>query len=277
MNKRNLRTLNRRKEKKRLRTIIIPPLLLILASLGIFSLVKHNVPIRELVFIGNSRIKNEELRSLIKVKEGDKLFSVSGMTLYSSLKKSAWVKDAAIRRELSGRMLVKITEGIPVAILMLDDIPYLVDKDGGMLEKMRDGTVLFLPIIKGIDPYRNRAAYDEAVRFVNVLHDRRVLAYDGNLEITGRRPEDITLKVDNIHIRVGSGDFNRKLERLEAVKDEIRKRNMEIDYVDLRFANKIIVKPSGNNTEAVPVKAESKGAGDGKKSVKHDDRKKKKE
>ena len=59
-------------------------------------------------------------------------------------------------------------------------------------------------------------------------------------------PEDITLKVDSISIKVGAGDFDKKLERLEAIKDEIQKRNMTIEYIDLRFANKVIVKPLGN-------------------------------
>ncbi|MBI3592169.1 MAG: FtsQ-type POTRA domain-containing protein [Nitrospirae bacterium] len=246
MNRRNIRTLQRKKEKRRLRFIIVPPLAIILLGLGIYSIAKNYIPVKEIVFIGNHHLKNEELSSLIKVKKNDGLFGTSGANIYSSLKRSPWIKDAVIRRELSGRMLIKVTERLPVAILIMSERPYLIDKEGYILEQIKEGTVLLLPVIKGIDPYRNKETYAEAVRFVRVLHDKRVLSYDGSVEITGQRPEDITLKLDRVLIKVGMGDFDKKLERLEFVKDEVQKRNMNVEYIDLRFANKIIVKPVSN-------------------------------
>ncbi len=59
---------------------------------------------------------------------------------------------------------------------------------------MKEGAILLLPVIKGIDPERNRETYGEAVRFAGVLHDRRVVSYEGDVEISGQRPEDITLE-----------------------------------------------------------------------------------
>jgi cell division septal protein FtsQ len=78
---------------------------------------------------------------------------------------------------------------------------------------------------------------------MSVLRAGNVVAYDGDIEITGTRPEDLSLKIDHIVIKVGRGDFEKKLERLEFVKDEIQKRNMQVATIDLRFANKIVVRP----------------------------------
>ncbi len=245
MNRRNLRSLKRKTEKKRVRFLILPPLFLVAACAAVFLLIRYSMHLKEIVFIGNSHLKNEELRALIKVREKDALFGVSGERIYRNLKQSPWIKDAVVRRELSGRMLVKVTEGVPIAILSLAGVPYLVDSDGAVLEQMRDGTVLFLPVIKEIDPRQNGEAYMEAVNFLNVLHSKKIPAYEGSLEITGQRPEELTLKVDNIDIKIGSGDYEKKLERLESIKDEIRKRNIAIGTIDLRFANKIIVRPAG--------------------------------
>jgi cell division protein FtsQ len=111
---------------------------------------------------------------------------------------------------------------------------------------MREGTVLFLPVIKEINPYKDRHVYAEAVKFAGILHNKKVLSYGGNVEVTGQRPEDITLKVGDIFVKIGTGDFDKKLERLEFVKDEIEKRGIPVEYIDLRFANKIIVKPVGS-------------------------------
>ncbi len=72
------------------------------------------------------------------------------------------------------------------------------------------------------------------------------------------------MKIDKIVIKVGKGDIEKKLERLEFVREEIQKRNMTVEYIDLRFANKIIVKPAqqenqGNATiEAVHYNGKKK-------------------
>lgn len=251
MNRRNLRSLQRKKERKKTKFVFFLFLLFVITALAMYFLIKNYIVIKEIAFIGNRHIKNDELRSLIKVKRGDELFGVSAKEIYSRLKASPWVRDAAIRKELSGRILVNITEAVPVAILSVAGIPYLIDREGNILEQMKQGTVLFLPVIKDIDYKKDRDTYMEAVRFVNVLHSRRAASYEGILEITGRRPEDITLKLENIVIKIGAGDFDKKLERLEFVRDEIEKRNMSVEYIDLRFADKIIVKPAGHQSDGV--------------------------
>lgn len=251
INRRNLRSLQRKKESKKMRFVVFLFLIFVIAFCAAYFLIKNHMLVRDIAFEGNHHLKNDELKSLIKIKKGDELFGVSGRELYRRLKSSPWIREAFIRKEFSGRILIKVTEAVPVAILSIAGRPYLIDREGNVLEPMKEGTVLFLPVIKDIDYKSNRAAYLEAVRFVDVLHNKRIVSYDGTIEITGQRPEDITLKLDNISIKIGAGDFDKKLERLEFVKDEIEKRNMSVEYIDLRFANKIIVKPVGNESNEV--------------------------
>ncbi len=256
---RNIRTLQRRKEKKRLHFLILPPLLTLVLCLAVFFLVKHYLLVSEIVFIGNHHLENEKLTAICKIRKNGELFGVSGRDIYSGLKQSPWIKDAAVRKELSGRVLIKVTERVPVALLSINDKPFLIDNEGYVLEQMKEGTVLLLPVIKGIDPVKNRETYAEAVRFVRVLRDKRVIVSEGDVEITGRRPEDITLQIDKIIIKVGMGDFEKKLERLAFVRDEIQKRNMNVEYIDLRFANKIIVKPVHEETQSSETTADDNG------------------
>lgn len=277
MIKRNLRTLKRRKEKKRLRFIIILTASFLFGIVGVYFFIANYILAKEIVFIGNQNIKNDELMSLIKIKKGDKLFGVSGKELSAQLTASPWVKDAKVRKELSGRILINITEAVPVAILNTSDKHYLIDKDGNILELMKEGTILFLPVIKDIDPDKNKDAYEEAVKFVNILHAKKVMASEGILEITGQRPEDISLKLDNILIKIGTGDFDKKLERLQFVKNEIQARNMLVEYIDLRFSNKIVVKPiSDIKTDQKTVEHKKTEIKKTNKKKQHDKRKRKK-
>ncbi len=248
MNRRNIRTLQRKKESKKIKFAVFMVILFIISGIGMYFFITHSFSVKEIVFIGNRQLKNDELKSLIKVNKEDELFGVSGRELYSRLRRSPWVRDAVIRKELSGRITVNIMEAVPVAVFSIAGRPYLIDRDGNILEPMKEGTVLFLPVIKDMDHNKNREAYAEAVKFVNVLN-KRTASYSGNIEITGQRPEDITLKLDNIAIKIGAGDFDKKLERLEFARDEIEKRNIAVEHIDLRFADKIIVKPAGHSGE----------------------------
>lgn len=253
MNRRNIRTIKRQKARNRIRFFVFIFSLLLIAGSSIYFYVHNYVFVKEIVFIGSRQLDRGELMSLLMVRNGDRLFSISGGELYQRLRKSPWIKDAVIRKELSGRLLINLTEAVPFAILTMENVPYLIDKDGVMLEQIKEGTAFFLPIIRDINPYKNRDAYMEAVRLINALNNRNIYLYSGNIEVTGQRPENLTLKVDNIYIKIGGGDYDKKLERLEIVMNEIEKRNMAIEYIDMRFSNRVIVKPSDSESHEVGI------------------------
>ena len=51
------------------------------------------------------------------------------------------------------------------------------------------------------------------------------------------------MQVDGMLVKVGHGEYEEKLQRLLELEDEIMRRGIPVDYIDLRFANKVIVKP----------------------------------
>ncbi len=266
MKKRNLRSLKRRKEKKRWRSLYLVVAVSLAVCLGIFFAARQFLSVGEILFIGNRHLKNEELRSLTGVKKHDSLFGVSGKEIHQRLKKSPWIKEAIVRKELPGTIVIQVTEAVPVAILNLSGTPYLIDRNGTVLEQMKEESILFLPIIREIDPSAQSRTYEEAVKFMRFLQDKGVSSYGSALEISGERPEDITLKIDNIPVKIGMGDFEKKLERLQFVKDEIQRRNMAVEYVDIRFADEVVVKPVKH--EEPPAEKGAVKDRDGKKKKK---------
>jgi cell division protein FtsQ len=182
------------------------------------------------------------------------------------MKTAPWIKDAIVRKDLTGRVTIQITEAVPIAVLQSDDKPYLIDREGLRLEEISKEPVYFLPVIK-IDPASCREAYREAIALASILYDRKVMAHGGNIELSGARPEDITMKVDNIPIRIGAGDLAKKLEKLNFVRDELNKRNMAVEYIDLRFIDKIVVKPLKQDNKNADRKT-TRGADNGQKKSK---------
>ncbi|MFA5352978.1 MAG: FtsQ-type POTRA domain-containing protein [Thermodesulfovibrionales bacterium] len=249
MSNRTSRSDKKKREKKKASLIVTILVMVIFLSLcyGAYLMLMRTVRVSEITFRGNKYTKSRDLASLIRVRKGDELLSIPGGELYARLKTSPWVSDAVIRKRLTGltggRIEVLVHEAVPVAVLSRNGKPFLIDGKGSVLEELREGSFLFLPVIEEIDPVREKEAYKEAISCIQVLHKRRVLAYNGNVVVTGTRPEDIAIHLDNITVKIGAGDLEKKLERLAFVREEIQKRNMAVESIDLRFNGRIIVKP----------------------------------
>jgi cell division protein FtsQ len=232
---------NARTGTKRM-TVTAVGLVVVLCVAGIAFLGNKYLFIREINFYGNRHLTNAELLSLAGLSQKRPLFSVTTGDIYQQLKTSPWIKDALVRKDLSGNVTVYLTEAVAVAVLQVDETLCLVDSDGLRLEEIRPEPVYFLPVVK-IDPTSHKEAYRDAVELARALNERKVTAHGGNIELTGTRPEDVTMKVDGVPVKIGAGDLPRKLEKLDFVRDELAKRNMSVEYIDLRFIDRIVVKP----------------------------------
>jgi len=72
-----------------------------------------------------------------------------------------------------------------------------------------------------------------------------VMARCESLEIRVRDRNSLVMNIDGIVVKLGNGDFSSKLDRWFAIEPEILRRKIEVDHVDLRYSNKVIVSPLG--------------------------------
>jgi|WetSurMetagenome_2_1015567.scaffolds.fasta_scaffold00069_35 cell division protein FtsQ len=217
-------------------------LLAVLVTAGTVAAAYEYLYIREIHFYGNRHLSADDLKSMMGCSEKSSFFSVSAGEIYRRLRKSPWIKDALVRKDLTGRIDVHVTESVAIGVLELNDKSWLIDREGVRLEEIIKQQSYFLPVIR-TDPDLNIDAYHEAVILAGVLHDKKALAKSGNTVISGARPEDITVRVDDLTVKIGAGAFPEKLEKLNFARDEIARRNMKVEYVDIRFADRIVVKP----------------------------------
>lgn len=197
-------------------------------------------PIREIVFTGNKHIPDNELSPMSGIKPGDSLFALSAKTVSGKLAKSPWIKSVSIRKGYPDKVLIRVTETAPFAILQMRGNAFLVDENGTTLDNV-DDTVPFLPVIVA-DPAREN--FNEALKLARIIKERGIAAERGRVEIIADKgPEDLAIAIDNLVIKIGSGEYKQKLERFFDIEKEIERKAIAVDYVDLRFANKVIVKP----------------------------------
>ncbi len=197
-------------------------------------------PVKNIEILGNRHLSDKEISRMSRLKKGVSIFSVSSGAVVKRLERSPWIKRVALRKEMPDKILIKIKEAVPAALLKKKGKYYLVRSDGEILEKQADGEK-FLPVITG--KTGNRKAFREAVKFARVLREYDIDTTTGS-EILVNELEDMTLKYANTTIKVGYGGYEAKLLRYMELKDEIVRRGMPVHYIDLRYDKRVIVRTS---------------------------------
>lgn len=198
-------------------------------------------PVRSIEVIGNRHLSDREISRMSKLREGISIFSVSSSSVVKRLERSPWIKNVTLRKEMPDKILIRIKEAVPSALMNKGGVYYLVRSDGEILEKQEDGEK-FLPVIKG--DFRDKQALREAVKLARVLKEYGV-DMSVQSEILVGNLENMTLKYGTTTIKMGYGDYEAKLLRYMELKDEIIRRGIPVNYIDLRYSRRVIVKASG--------------------------------
>lgn len=227
---------------------------LALAAVGSYMFAHSGLfEIREVVFLGNRHLSDDELIGLIGDARGRNLFSLSARRLAGDLLASPWVTEVSLRKELPGRLIVKLSEAEPRALLREGAGLFLLDGGGNVLEPLKGIPVAFLPVINGVAQGKN-GGFLEALSLAGVINEARLAVEMQRVEITNfeKGPQNLTVDIDGLKVRVGKGNYDEKLARLFELKEAIRRRGIDVDYIDLRFADRVVVKPVRTSAEELP-------------------------
>jgi len=199
-------------------------------------------PIQKIVFVENKHLTDEELKEFAGVQMNKSLLTVSCREVSRQMLKSPWIKSAHVRREFPGILSITIRETEPFALLDMHEHLFLIDEKGKTLEELKDDAVPFLPIIVS-DPYKEKEGFSEALQLVRLLNDKGFTSEKGHIEVIAHKPDELRVEMDETVVKIGAGGYEEKLERLIQLEENLRDRNIPVDYIDLRFGDKAIVKP----------------------------------
>jgi cell division protein FtsQ len=214
---------------------------------------------------GNARLSRGEVLALLNGAVGQSMVTADLDDWQTRLLSSPWVADAALRRVLPGTLSVAISEREPIGIARINDRLYLIDDRGMVIDEFGPNYAEFdLPIVDGLaaDP-KNGSLVDDtraalAVRVLGEVRAHAVLAGRvSEIDVTNGRDAAVILKGDTALLRVGTERFAERLQSYVDLAPALRERVPDIDYVDLRFDERVYVKPqpaSGSRLRA-PVTA----------------------
>jgi cell division protein FtsQ len=165
---------------------------------------------------------------------------------------SPWVRDAVLRRLLPSTVEVMVSERAPIGIGRINRGLYLVDDRGVVIDEYGPQYAdVDLPIIDGltsaaVDTAADGSRAELASRVIAALWPQPSVARRlSQIDVTDLHNAAVTLSGDPAVIYVGGDRFLQRLQSYLDLSAELRVRVPDIDYVDLRFDDRIYVRPAG--------------------------------
>ena len=219
---------------------------------------------QRIVVRGNHRLSNGEVLALLDGLRGESLLIADLDAWRDRLMSSPWVKEASLRRVLPSTVEVAIEERTPLGIARIASELYLVDDQGTVIDEYGPAYAdLDLPIIDGLSsgsspsPAADASRAALARRVLNALRLKSVAARISQLDVTDARNAVVLLDGDTTLIRLGDGQFFERLQSYLELAPALRERVPDMDYVDLRFNQRVYVRPATRPKVGTPASAGS--------------------
>jgi cell division septal protein FtsQ len=208
--------------------------------------------VRRINVHGNVRLASGEVSAIVEGLHGTSILTADLPGYRRRLLASPWVADVALRRVLPSTVEVFVTERTPIGLCRLGNAVYLIDPHGVIIDEFGPQYAEFdLPIVDGLvrPPGSGQPSIDEeraelAARVIeSIAHRKQIASRVSQIDVHDAHDAVVLLENDPALLHLGEERF---LERLQAYVDlapALRDRVPEIDYVDLRFEERVYVRP----------------------------------
>jgi cell division protein FtsQ len=213
---------------------------------------------------GNHRLSNGEVLAMLDSLRGRSVLTIDLGEWRQALLNSPWVADASLRTTLPSTIDVAILERAPLGIGRINGSLYVVDDRGAVIDEYGPGYAdLDLPIIDGLSGETNTPAGDAsdvyrallARRLLDALRVRNMVSQISQIDVSDSRNAVVLLEGDPTLIRLGNERFVERLQSYHEIAPALHDQVPQIDYVDLRFDERVYVRPArGRHTPAPGIK-----------------------
>ncbi|MDQ3488957.1 MAG: FtsQ-type POTRA domain-containing protein [Acidobacteriota bacterium] len=238
--------------------------------LGLYStyraldLVVHasTLQVRKISVLGNVRLSSAEVQALVDGLRGTSILTADLPQYRARLMESPWIADVAMRRILPSTVEVFVSERRPVGLCTLGSQLFLVDRSGVPIDEFGPqyaDAKFNLPIITGAlrvpstgEPAIDEQRIDLAARVIDGLAGRKDLAdLISEIDVSNRHNAVVMLENDPALLHLGEEKFMERLHSYIELAPTLRQTVPDIEYVDLRFDDRIYVRPTGSTVTQV--------------------------
>jgi cell division protein FtsQ len=209
--------------------------------------------VQHIVVHGNVRLSSGEVQAIVDDVRGTSILTADLARYRARLLQSPWVADVGLRRVLPSTVEVFVSERRPIGLCRLGSELYLIDPQGVVIDAFGPQYAEFdLPIIDGLTrgPSSGQPAIDAdraelAARVIDAMSGRHDLARRiSQIDVSNVHDAVVLLQHDPALLHVGDERFVERLQSYLDLAPALRERVPEMDYVDLRFEDRVYVRPA---------------------------------
>jgi cell division protein FtsQ len=217
--------------------------------------------VRDISVEGNARLSSAEVEQLVPGLRGENILKVDFRQYERRILDSPWVADVTLFRALPAKVKIHVVERVPMAIARIDQTLYLVDQDGVIIDEYAPAHQAFdLPLVDGLVDAKTKDN-------VTVVPERAQLArrlfsaFDrlpalrerlSQIDVSSSRDAVVIIDDDSALLHLGADKFAERLQRYLDLRPTLHDRFQRIDYVDLRFDERVYLNGVGLQTRPTP-------------------------
>ena len=213
----------------------------------------HTLQVQDIRIRGNQHLAKGEVLAILEGLRGEHILATDLNEWRQRLMGSPWIEYAALRRLLPSTVEIVIRERRPLALARMGGTLFLIDDEGLVIDEYGPNYAqLDLPIVDGLTsgPPTNGPTIDPARaylagRVISALGPRPdLLQRVSQLDVTNPHDAVLLLDQDPAFIHVGEDEFLERLQSYLDLSEALRARIPDIEYADLRFADRVYVRPA---------------------------------
>jgi cell division septal protein FtsQ len=200
-------------------------------------------------------LKPERVLAYLRIQRGQNLMAVDIQEIRRQLESLPMVEKAEVARELPSRLVIRITERVPIANISAAsrDIRYQIDSHGVIMDLMPyqknpdfRQRLEALPDIIGanVGDIKIGSATPSPEVLLAIKFLQKLQQSDSGLDIdtesidVSRRGFITIATADHIFVKLSDDDLERQLRRLAVVMEDARQRSARIATIDLTVGGK---------------------------------------
>ena len=204
--------------------------------------------LREVELHGVQRASAEAIRGRVAGAIGGNLFDLELEQVARAVRQDPWVRDVSVRRVLPRTLRVAVIEREPAALAVINGVVHVVDPTGHVIGPVGSRPIDDLPVLTGLEKMTDPElvqALREGARLVARLRESATVFFSQVSELDLSRADRVTARTVQRGplILLDPRRVERNVPQFLALREVIAQRAGEIEYVDLRWQDRITVKP----------------------------------
>lgn len=202
--------------------------------------------VREIQVRGGEKVGGTEIVAMAGLKQGMNIWKINPAAIEGKVAQHRWVRRVVVRREFPRRVVIEVEEREPEAIVALGKL-YYVDAEGVVFKEVGDGENVRFPLLTGLRPEdltgpdrATRGRIQDAIRLSQLMSQGSLTLSEIHFDAHDRLV--LYTMAFPVALRMGSGEWEPKVERLERVLSLWKGKEETLASLDLSFRDQVVAR-----------------------------------